>query len=296
MESLAGLLAFTRTAETLSFVEAARRLGISPSAVGKNVTRLEQHLNVQLLHRSTRRLSLTAEGALFFERCRRILDDLQDAEAMLSEAMAKPRGRLRISLPTIGYRFLVPLLPEFARLYPDVDLDLDFNDRLIDVVAEGVDAVIRSGVLPDSQLMSRRLGSFRFVLCASPDYIELYGAPRHPDDLMRHRCLQFRFPTTGKIQDWKFREQPAETASRHPAALVCNNMEALRAAAIAGLGIAYMPEFLAGDALKDGELQSVLGDKLDEGGDFWLLWPTGRQLSPKLRVFIDFLTGRLFKR
>src|SRR5882762_9554247 len=137
MDSLSGIVAFVRTAETLSFVAAGRVLGVSASAVGKNVAKLEQTMGVRLFHRSTRRVSLTAEGALFYERCRRILDDLQDAEAMLSHAAQTPRGKLRVSLPTIGYRFLLPVLPAFSALYPEIEVDLDFNDRLVDVIEEG---------------------------------------------------------------------------------------------------------------------------------------------------------------
>lgn len=295
MESLTGLLAFTRTAETLSFVGAARRLGLSPSAVGKSVARLEQELGVQLLHRSTRKVGLTAEGQVFFDRCRRILEDLDDAEAMVKETAAAPRGRLRVSLPTIGYRFLAPFLPEFHRRYPDVELDFDFNDHVIDVVAEGVDIVVRSGVLPDSQLMSRRLGAFRFLLCAAPAYFETRGEPQSVADLPAHACLRFRFPTTGKLQDWALSGVSAETAMRYPTVMVCNNMEAMLAAAIAGLGVAYMPDFLVTEALRTRSLQQVLREETQAGGEFWLLWPATRQGSPKVRAFVDFAVSSLFK-
>jgi DNA-binding transcriptional LysR family regulator len=296
MDSLAALLAFAHTAETLSFVQAARRLGISPSAVGKSVARLEQRVGVRLFHRSTRRVSLTSEGQLFFEHCQRILAELRDAEAMLIRTQERPRGRLRISLPTAGYRFLMPLLPEFARRYSEIELDLDFNDRIVDVIAEGVDAVIRSGVLPDSQLVSRRLGAFRFVLCASPAYLAKYGVPEKPEALREHRCLRFRFPTSGKLQDWVFSGSGHPSAADYPTALVANNMEAVLTAALRGLGIAYMPAFLASEALAAGHLKSILEQYIEGGGDFWLLWPAGRQSSPKVRAFIDFLVeARVFK-
>lgn len=180
MDSLSGLIAFVRTAETLSFVAAGRLLGVSASAVGKNVAKLEQSVGVRLFQRSTRRVSLTDEGALFYERCRRVLDDLNDAETMLSQSALTPRGKLRVSLPTIGYRFLMPILPDFAARYPEVELDLDFDDRILDVIEEGLDVVVRSGELTDSRLMSRRLRAFRFVLCASPAYLAAHGRPRTP--------------------------------------------------------------------------------------------------------------------
>jgi DNA-binding transcriptional LysR family regulator len=294
MESLSGIVAFVRTAETLSFVAAGRALGVSASAVGKNVAKLEQTVGVRLFQRSTRRVNLTAEGTLFYERCRRILDDLQDAEAMLSHAAQTPRGKLRVSLPTIGYRFLVPVLPAFSALYPEVEVDLDFNDRLVDVIEEGFDAVIRSGELPDSRLISRRLGPFRFVLCAAPDYLEQNGVPQTPDDLESHRCIRFRFPTTGKLQEWSLTKDAIDSELRLHTALTCNNMEALQAAAIGGFGIAYMPDFLVRDAIKSNSLRTLLDGYLDQPGQFWALWPSSRHLSPKLRVFVDFISKTLF--
>lgn len=294
MESLSGIVAFVRTAETLSFVAAGRGLGISASAVGKNVAKLEQTVGVRLFNRSTRRVSLTAEGALFYERCRRILDDLQDAEAMLSHVVQIPRGKLRVGLPTIGYRFLLPILPEFSRRYPEIEIELDFNDRLVDVIEEGFDVVIRSGELPDSRLIARRLGPFRFVLCAAPAYLERNGVPRCPEDLEHHDCIRFRFPTTGKLQEWSLSHDGKDVEPRLRTALTCNNMEALRAAAIAGFGIGYMPDFLVHEAVGSGTLRTLLDAHLVTPGQFWALWPSSRHLSPKVRAFVDYLDERLF--
>lgn len=295
MESLSGIVAFVQAAEHLSFVAAGRALGISASAVGKNIAKLEESVGARLFHRTTRRISLTEEGAAFYERCRRILDDLRDAEAMLSNATRAPRGRLRVSVPTIGYRFLLPVIPEFRRRYPDIELDIDFNDRLVDVVEEGLDAVIRSGALTDSSLMSRRLGPFRFVLCASPSYLERNGIPQLPSDLEKHDCLRFRFPTSGKLQAWQLTNADGIDPFRRPSPLTCNNMEALRGAAISGLGIAYMPDFLAREAVDAGLLHTVLDAHLADPGQFSILWPSSRLVSPRLRVFIDHMTGALFR-
>lgn len=292
-DRLSGLSSFVQAAETRSFVAAGRLLGISASAVGKNVARLEARLGVRLLQRTTRRIHLTQEGRLYYERCRRILDDLAEAEGELSQAVATPRGRLLIGLPIIGYRFLLPVLPEFARRYPEIELDLDFNDRLVDVIDQGLDAVIRSGELPDSSLMARRLGSFRFVLAAAPDYLATHGIPRQPRELEMHACLRFRFPTSGKLQDWTL-ETGELPELRLPATLVCNNMEALLSAAQRGMGIAYMPDFLAREALTAGTLIPVLMPYLQSGSQFWVMWPSSRNLSPKLRAFIDFVGERLF--
>ncbi|GLU33810.1 LysR family transcriptional regulator [Trinickia caryophylli] len=294
MDNLNGIVAFVRTAETLSFVAAARKLGISASAVGKTIAKLERSLGVRLFHRTTRRVTLTEEGRHFHERCQRILEELRDAEAALSEAAQTPRGRLRVSLPVIGYRFLLPVLPAFSARYPDVELDLDFNDRLVDVVESGFDAVIRSGLLPDSSLMSRRLGPFRFVLCASPEYVARYGLPRAVGDLPKHRCVRYRFPTTGKLQPWALERDGSEPPNLR-AAMVCNNMEALRGAVIAGFGIGFMPDFLAREALESGALVTVLEQHPIAPGQFSILWPSNRQLTPKLRVFVDFMCEHLFR-
>ncbi|WP_430390100.1 LysR family transcriptional regulator [Dyella sp. 20L07] len=294
MDSLSGIVAFVRTAETLSFVAAARSLGVTASAVGKNVARLEQTMGVRLFQRSTRRVQLTTEGALFFERCRRILDDLQDAEAMLSHAVQAPRGKLRVSLPAIGYRFLLPHLFEFRHRYPEVEIDLDFNDKLVDVYEEGVDVAIRSGSLPDSRLMARRLGPFRFLLCAHPDYLKHRGIPQTPLDLEQHDCIHYRFVTTGKLMDWQLATSLADPPLRLHPVLTCNNMEAVLAATIDGHGIAYMPDFLARQAIQEGRLKTVLDDYLVDQGQFWAVWPSSRQLTPKIRVFVDFIASRLF--
>ncbi len=293
MESLSGLIAFVRTAETLSFVAAGRSLGISASAVGKNVAKLEQGLGVRLFQRSTRRVSLTTEGALFYERCRRILDDLQEAETMVSHAAQTPRGKLRVSLPTVGYRFLLPVLSEFSVLYPEVELDFDFNDRIVDVIEDGLDAVIRSGDLPDSRLMSRRLGPFCFVLCAAPAYLENAGTPQTPDELNGHKCIRFRFPTSGKLQEWSMTGLQDPTVGMRTV-LTCNNMEALRIATLEGFGIAYMPDFLVRDLIDSRRLSTILDENLSNPDQFWILWPSSRHLSPKVRVFVDFMAQRLF--
>lgn len=294
MDSLSGIATFVQAAENLSFVEAGRARGISASAVGKSIAKLEEALGARLFHRTTRRISLTEEGAAFYERCRQILDDLRDAEAMLSTATGTPRGRLRISVPTIGYRFLLPVIPEFRRRYPDIELDISFNDRLVDLVDEGLDAVIRSGTLRDSSLMSRRLGQFSFVLCAAPSYLDRNGIPQTPGDLERHDCLRFRFPTTGKLQAWQFKANEGSNPFRRMSPMTCDNMEALREAAIAGLGIAYMPDFLARDALDAGLLHTVLDAYIAEPGQFSILWPSNRLASPRLRVFIDDMAEALF--
>lgn len=293
MDKLSEIFAFVRVAERMNFAKAGQSLGLSPSAIGKSVARLEASLGVRLFNRTTRQVSLTNEGQMLFERYRAILTDLQDAHEAVNGEMAEPRGSLRVTLPTIGYRFLLPIIPEFRRRYPEIDLELDFNDRQVDLIEGGFDAAIRSGRLDDSSLMSRRLGPFRFVLCGSPDYFRRMGSPVHPDQLRDHEALRFRFPTSGKFQEWKLANGD-NPLSKMRIVLTCGNMEAIRAAAIDGLGLAYMPEFLAADAIRDLLLEAVLQEHLAAPGHFSILWPSARFMTPRLRAFIDFVAERLF--
>jgi DNA-binding transcriptional LysR family regulator len=294
MDGLSGLIAFVRTADLGSFVAAGRVLGLSASAVGKSVTKLEHQLGVRLFQRSTRSIRLTEEGRLFHERCRRILDELDDARAALARAMEVPRGRLRLSAPIVSYHLLLPVLPDFVARYPEIELDIDFNDRIVDMIEEGVDVAIRSGDLPDSRLMARALRPFQLLLCASPAYLERHGVPEHPRDLDRHLAIRFRFPNSGKLQDWPLTLPPGEPELRTRTIITCNNMEALRGATVRGLGIGCMPDFLAHEPLASGELRALLVDHIDGPAQFHLLWPSNRHLSPKVRVMVDFLGERLF--
>jgi DNA-binding transcriptional LysR family regulator len=294
MERLSGLLAFVRAADLGSFVAAGRILGLSASAVGKAVAKLERQLAVRLFQRSTRSVQLTEEGRLFYERCRRILDELDDAQAALARTTQTPRGRLRISVPIIGYHLLLPLLPEFVARYSEIDLDLDFNDRIVDLIDEGVDVAIRSGDLPDTRLMTRALRPFQLLLCAAPAYLDRHGVPDIPRDLDSHRCVRFRFPNSGKLQDLPLTLPDSEAELRPRTILTCNNMEALRGAVVSGLGIGCMPDFLAREPLRTGVLRRVLDKHIHGPGQFRLLWPSNRHLSPKVRVFVDFVSERLF--
>jgi len=295
MDNLNGIAAFVHAAQTCSYVAAGRRLGVSASAVGKSVARLEEKLGVRLLNRSTRRISLSNEGALFYERCQRILADIEDAEAELSHLAEAPRGKLRVSLPVIGYRIILPLLADFTRQYPEIELDLDFNDRLVDVVAEGIDVAVRSGTLTDSRLMARELGPFAFAIVGSPGYFARHGVPDTPRALESHACVRYKFPSTGKLQDWLLQPDEGKGAPelRLRTALTCNNIEALIGAASQGVGLAYLPDFIVRDAIARGELQAVLQPYLRTTSKFWVLWPSSRHLSPRLRVFVDFLCARL---
>ncbi|ROZ78688.1 LysR family transcriptional regulator [Ramlibacter sp. WS9] len=293
MDKLTGLLAFVRTADLGSFVAAGRSLEVSASAIGKSVARLEQDVGVRLLQRSTRRMQLTTEGRLFHERCRRILDDLDDAQAMLSRATQLPRGRLRVSAPVVGYHFLLPVIPDFLARYPEVELDINFTDRAVDLIDEGVDVAIRSGELPDSGFVCRPLQPFRLLLCASKAYLARNGMPSTSSELGQHSAVRFRHPSSGKLLDWPMLQSPDGAQTYPRTVLACNNIEAVFGAALRGVGIACMPDFLAREALADGRLQSVLDGQAAVAGRYMALWPSSRHLSPKVRVFVDHLGATL---
>ena len=293
MDNLAGFTAFVQAAETRSFVAAGRVLGISASAVGKSIARLEARLGVRLFHRSTRSIALTSEGTVFLERCRRILGEIEAAELELTNSKSAPQGRLRVSLPQVG-SLLNPVLAAFARAYPQVELDLDFSDRRVDVIEEGYDAVVRAGESADSRLMSRQLGQFQLQLVAAPAYLAQHGTPLLPADLLRHTCLLYKFPSSGKIEAWPLPEWPALHAAGLPALLNCNNVETLLHFAESGLGIAALPDFAVRAALDAGRLHSLLDTHRQHDGALLILWPSSRHLTPKLRAFIDFLATHVF--
>ena len=290
MESLGTLSLFLAAAEDRSFTGAARRLGLSPSAAGKAIARLEARLGVVLFRRTTRAVSLTEEGELLFERARLIRDEWREAEALLAAAKAAPRGRLRIALPAIGHRLLTPHLPAFASLYPQLELDLDQDDRLVDLPAARIDVAIRSGRLEDSTCRSRRLGAFRFVLCAAPGYVARRGAPQNLEDLKAHARIRFRHPGSERLQPWRLAGHDDAAGGR--AAFASTNMEGVLSAALAGLGIAQMPDFLAAEGLASGALVAFLEDHAPTE-TFWLVWPQLSHPAPKVRAFIDFCVGRI---
>lgn len=293
MDSLGALNVFVRAAESGSFTAAGRQLGVSSSAVGKAIARLEERLDVRLFHRSTRAIALTSEGHLFLERCRRIFCEMEAAELELSQTRAQPSGVLRVSLPLVGM-LMMPTLSAFMRAWPDIELDLDFTDRLVDVIDEGFDAVIRTGDATDSRLMTRGLGVFRYKLVGAPAYFAEHGKPETPADLARHRCLHHRYPSTGKLEEWFLTDDQGAPIENIPRTAVSSAIEALLYMTERGLGLACLPDFAVRGQLADGTLISVLDASVRHTGAFRIVWPTSRHLSPKLRVFIDFMAETLF--
>lgn len=293
MDSIGALHVFVQVAESRSFAATGRAVGVSASAIGKRVGMLEDQLGARLFHRSTRNVALTAEGALFLARARRILAEVEAAQAELSQVNPLPRGRLRISLPLIAEPFL-SVLAAFRHACPEVELDLEFTDRQVDIIEEGYDAVIRSGDAPDSRLTARVLGSFSMMLVAAPDYLSRHGTPRQASDLSQHACIQFRFPHNGRLQPWPFSGANLPQDFLLPASIICNNLQARIAFALQGLGIAYLPDFAIGAQLAAGRLVHVLPQCAENAVPFHVMWPSRKHMAPKLRAFVDFLKERLF--
>jgi DNA-binding transcriptional LysR family regulator len=255
------------------------------------VARLEERLGVRLFHRSTRSMTLTAEGMMLLERSRRVLAEIEAAEQELSQSASVPKGRLRVSLPLVS-GLVLPVLADFMRAYPAVELDLSFTDRMVDVVEEGYDAVVRTGELLDSRLSSRQLGSFGTVIVASPAYFAQHGVPQRPADLAGHPCLHYRFPNSGKLEVWPLLREAGEPEPRLPTSMICDNAETRVWFALQGLGIACLPAFAVRAELAAGALRTVLDEYVDRTITFRLLWPSGRHLTPRLRAFIDFMAER----
>jgi DNA-binding transcriptional LysR family regulator len=292
MDSLGSLNAFVQAAEARSFTVAGRQLGVSSSAIGKAVARMEERLGVRLLQRSTRSITLTAEGSLFLERCRRIFSEIEAAELELSQTQEAPRGTLRISLPLVG-TLMMPTLVWFMQAYPAIALDLDFSDRVVEVIEEGFDAVVRFADVGDSRLMSRALGTYRRRLVAAPAYLATKGVPLIPEDLKAHACLHHKFPTSGRLERWPLWPEHAGIETELPRTAVSSTCEPLIFMAEQGMGIAYLPDFAVSRQLREGVLVTVLDDYTERSGPLRVIWPSSRHLAPKLRVFVDFLAANL---
>jgi DNA-binding transcriptional LysR family regulator len=293
MDKLAALKAFVQAGETRSFVAAGRQLGLSPSAIGKAVTRLEDELGVRLFHRSTRSMTLTEEGVAYFDRCRQVLGDLDSAEAALRLEQVRPAGTLKVSLPLVGM-LLMPAITSFMEAYPEVRPDLDFTDRIVDVIEEGFDVVIRTGEPADSRLMSRRLGRFSHVIVAAPGYLSRHGRPGVAADLMQHACLHHRYPSTGRLEPWPLREEGQPSGANLPVRATASTIEPLIDLAVQGVGIACLPEFAVQAHVRAGMLETLLADSRVITGEMRALWPSSRHLSSKVRVFIDHMAKHLF--
>lgn len=288
MDKLSELQAFTAILDGGSLTAAAARLGVTRSAVSQTLKGLEDRLGVRLIQRTTRRLAPTEEGRAFYERARRLLADIDDAEQAITRAARSARGLLKVSAPmSFGTLHLARALPGFMARHPGLAVQLALDDRFVDLVEDGVDVALRIGALADSSLVGRRIVPIRRVLCAAPTYLERQGAPAHPRDLARHDCLHYGYLASGTI--WRLTGPDGAHGIPVSARLCANNGEVLRDAARDGLGIALLPTFICGAALQAGELVTVLAEYRPPEAHLHALHPPQRHVSARVRLFIDYL-------
>ncbi|MCD9087481.1 LysR family transcriptional regulator [Stenotrophomonas sp. SY1] len=292
LDSPSGLVAFAAAVDARSFSAASRELGLSASAVGKAIERLELRLGKRLLNRTTRALSLTAEGEVLYRHVVDIVRNLNEAEHELHLLEHAPRGPLKIRLPTvIGRRIVLPAMFDFHERFPDVMLSLSLDDRRLDLIEEGYDVALWLGELADSSLHARRLGPLPLATFAAPGYLSRHGIPITPAELAGHHCIHYQATRSGRVEAWLFE---GCTPFRSPAPVtILNDEEAIAAAAIAGLGLAQTPAYLVADEIAAGRLQPVLVSHAVERGSVSLVWPQMLGKVPRVRVFIDFIAARI---
>lgn len=290
--SLDGVIVFVAVVEGGGFTAAAHALGHSVSFVSKEIARLEDRLGVRLLNRTTRSVSLTDIGRAYYEQCRQIVADAQGAERSISDAHENPRGLLSISAPvSFGLAYLNDVLPEFLTDYPDITMNIEMNDRLVDVIAEGLDVVIRAGYLKDSNLIARRLMSSRLLTVASPDYLARNGTPQTPNNLKDHPCIAFAYKQMTTRWEYLDPNGGSIDVTVNPR-MVCNSAETEIAAALAGIGITEMPSFICHKEVADGRLIPILERFERPPIGVYAVYPHRAHLSAKVRVFVDFLVRK----
>ena len=288
MANWEGVSEFVGVAETQSFTAAAKKLDTSVAQVSRRISSLEERLAVKLFNRTTRRVSLTEAGQLYYQQCKQLVEGLELAELAVTQMQSTPKGLLKVTAPvTSGEQQLAPLLHQFLERYPQVDLDLMLTNQKLDLIEMGVDVAIRLGRLQDSSLIAKRLSSRQLFVCASPSYLEQYGEPHTLSELSHHQCL------VGSVDYWRFRDSKSEKSLRVSGRIHCNSGYALLDAAIRGLGLVQLPDYYVQPALESGELVEVLSNYRDEREGIWALYPQNRNLSPKVRLLIDYLAEQL---
>jgi LysR family transcriptional regulator for bpeEF and oprC len=294
MDRLHAMRIFVRVVETGSFTRAAEALDLPKASVSQQVSRLESHLGVRLLQRTTRRVQVTEDGAAYYERALALLDDLEDLESSLATAGRSPRGRLRIDVPSaFGTRVLAPALPEFFARYPGIRLEVGSSDRPVDLLGEGVDCVIRGGEVHDESLIGRRLESLPVHTFATPGYLKRHGVPKHPDDLRRHALIGYFSTKTGRLFPYDFSRDGERIEIDGPFHVAFNDANTFFAAALAGLGIFQMPDGVyAREALETKRIRRILADWTADPLVHTILYPN-RRLSARVQVFVDWALERL---
>lgn len=292
MDRFESMRIFAKVVEASSFTAAAATLGISTSMVSQHVKQLETRLGGQLLNRTTRRMSLTEVGRAYYERCKRLLSDLEEAEAAVGRMQVAPQGDLRVNAtPVFGALHLAPAIADFTARYPSISIELMLSDRIVDLVDEGFDIAVRTEPLPDSSLVARQIASCRIVICGAPAYFKKHGVPRTPDDLASHNFLVFT--GTSYMRAWRLGSSKAETLEVPLRGnLRSNNAAVLLLGALTGQGLVGMPTYLVSDALQSGQLRTVLDEYAPPPLSIRAVYPHSRHLSAKVRAFVDFLAAR----
>lgn len=290
MQGLQQFLAFAQTARRGSFAAAARDLGGSPSTLAKSVARLETTLGVKLFHRTTRQVSLTADGERLFHRCERVLAEFEDLQADAAGARAAPSGTLRVDLPIFyGRRFVLPLLAALQRQHPALTFEVRLQDSFADLVRDGIDLAVRMGELRDSSLVARRIDAQQLLMVAAPAYLKAHGTPRRLEELAGHQAVAFRMPTSGRKRPWQLR-QGRRTVELHPAhTVLINDTESLATAARLGLGLCQLPDNIVQDELAHGDLVEVMQGHRPAPMPISAVVPSGRLVPPRVRVLLDAL-------
>ncbi|HKJ70455.1 MAG TPA: LysR family transcriptional regulator [Gammaproteobacteria bacterium] len=288
MDRIGEMALFARVVQAGSFSAAARELDRTPSAVSKQIRRLEDRLGVRLLHRTTRRLSLSEAGRTLYQHARQAVAAAQAGEEAVARLQERPRGVLTVNAPvSFGSLHLAPVISDFLARYPEVSVDMTVDDRVLDLVESGFDVAVRIAELPDSSLIARRLAPARHVVCAAPAYLARFGEPRTPADLARHNGLTYAYSRQGP--EWPFDGPGGPETVRVGGNLQVNHGDGLRAAAVAGLGIALLPTFIAGDDLRAGRLRPLLPGYRTRELSIYAVYPERRHLPAKVRAFVDFL-------
>ena len=288
MDTFTAMKVYCSVVENDSLAGAARNLNVSPSVVSKQLSALEDRLGVRLINRTTRRISVTQEGTTYYESCKRIITDVAEAENAVSSAHAAPRGLLKITAPvTFAHRHLTPHLPKFLDMFPEVEVQVQVNDRVVDLVDEGIDLAIRISQLKDSSLIARRLAPNRRYIAATPEYLKKNGTPNAVDDLKEHRLITW--PPGNPLNDWHFLINGIERIMKVNGAIAVNEGDGILTTLLAGGGLGMTQEFLAGPYVREKKLVPLLEEFVREDNPIYAVYPSNRHLSPKVRAFVDFL-------
>ncbi|QUM86959.1 MULTISPECIES: LysR substrate-binding domain-containing protein [unclassified Moritella] len=288
MSDWSGVSEFVAVAETESFTAAAKRLGISTAQVSRQVSALEERLSAKLFYRTTRKVSVTEVGGIYYQHCRQVMDGLADAERAITNLQSTPKGKLKITAPiTYGERSVAPLVNDFVTQYPELEVQLILSNQQIDLIDEGFDLAIRLGQLGDSSMIGKRLATRKQYVCAAPEYLSAFGAPHSLSELDRHNCL------SGTLDYWRFQEKGKARNIRVKGNFSCNSGPVLVDAALKGVGIVQLPDYYVQEYINQGQLIELLPNYREPDDAVWALYPQNRHLSPKVRMLVDYLAKEL---